>query len=94
MAHPAHTITGSCSGSCIQTYVYDATTGLLDTLGHPSASGGTLTTTFSYDTQLRLTTTAHPGAVSTIGVRPREPAGIRERRGRATSWCTTSRTVS
>ncbi len=53
-----------CSGTCMQSYGYDGTTGLLDTLVHPSASGGTLTTTFGYDDQFRLTTTNHPGGVS------------------------------
>ena len=54
-----------CNGICIQSYGYDPTTGLLDTLVHPSPSGTTLTTTFEYDNQLRVTTTNHPGAVST-----------------------------
>ncbi len=50
-----------CSGSCTQTYTYHATFGTLSSLGHPNPSGGTaLTTSFSYDAQLRLVTTTHP----------------------------------
>lgn len=53
-----------CSGACVQRYGYNAITGTLDTLVHPSATGGSLTTRFGYDDQFRLRTTWHPGGVS------------------------------
>jgi RHS repeat-associated protein len=49
-----------CSGRCAQSYGYHATFGTLDTLVHPSTSGGTLSSRFVYDHQLRLVTTHHP----------------------------------
>jgi hypothetical protein len=49
LAHP--NALDPCSGSCVQLYKYNATTGTLDTLVHPSASGGTLTTFFTHDNQ-------------------------------------------
>lgn len=53
-----------CSGSCVQQYSYNTTTGTLDGLAHPSASGGTLTTSFTRDNQGRVTSVGHPGGVS------------------------------
>ena len=52
--------------SCEQLYKYNTTTGTLDTLVHPSATGGTLSTFFSHDNQLRLLTTSHPGVSTTV----------------------------
>jgi YD repeat-containing protein len=51
--------------ACEQLYKYNTTVGTLDTLVHPNPTGGTYTTRFTYDNQLRLLTTSHPGSVST-----------------------------
>lgn len=41
-----------------------ARVGTLDTLVHPDTSGASLTTRFTYDNQLRLLNSVHPGAVT------------------------------
>jgi RHS repeat-associated protein len=51
-----------CSGACVQQYAYSSR-GELATLTHPSASGGTLQTTYTYDATGQLTSTTAPGSV-------------------------------
>ncbi|WP_337172379.1 RHS repeat-associated core domain-containing protein [Gemmatimonas aurantiaca] len=53
-----------CTGRCAQTYAYHDQSGTLDTLVHPSTTGGTLTTRFTYDGQGRWITRSSPGSVS------------------------------
>ena len=53
----------SCIGTCVQHYAYNAR-GELSATAHPTASGDTVWTTFSYDDAGRLVGTAFPGAVA------------------------------
>jgi RHS repeat-associated protein len=49
-----------CAGVCMQSYFYGAL-GHLDSLWHPSATGSSLTTRFTYDARGRPVTTTWPG---------------------------------
>lgn len=62
LSHP--TQLDPCSGRCTQTYGYHTQAGTLDTLTHPSTSGGTLTTRLTYDAQGRWTSLVSPGSVT------------------------------